>query len=364
MPIMPAVTLGRRPHYQRAGRVRRWARPGAAVSATCAIAIVVVSFASAADGSRAASRSSAPAELLLRTIPNEDVLKQAILMADVRRLRLAYPNQAAFASALAGVWLPDALARAGSALWPASFGFGLDDIERLTGAGFHPREVMVAAGRFDSGLVRSRLRARGFDAAAGVMSGGADGSIDIGTPEGRLTLSALARVAVARSRLVTASTTALATSALSPNPTLAADPDLLAAGRALGSFTSAAILPSSSIRPPSGALYAPLVERHSSFLAVALDDRGVGGRTVRLALVYRQPADAKGDARILARKLRGARLIDQPATRFDEILVGLRVKAVGRVVLIGGALAASQQSGLWRALVERGDLAVLVRPGS
>lgn len=187
-----------------------------------ASALIAVGLASTARIGQAASRTPSPAGALPGRLPNDPALKRVILMADVRRRQRAYPSPVAFEAALAGVWLPDALAAGNTALWRESFGFGLADVGRVAAAGFHPRPVMDADGRFDRTLVRSRLGARGYGTEAELMRHGAGGSIDLGTAAGRLALRALDRVAVSPARLIAASTTALATSALSPQSTLAA----------------------------------------------------------------------------------------------------------------------------------------------
>jgi len=164
---------------------------------------------------------------LLRLLPNAAPLRSVVLLADLERLRSAYPTRTAFDAALAGVWLPDALTAGDSASWQAAFGFGLGQVSRLAAAGFHPDEVMVAEGRFSPNRVRSILEQSGYRAAAGIMSRGADGSIDRTSSTALLSLSALDRVAVSPSRLVAASATALAVATPRPHRPAATNRDPL-----------------------------------------------------------------------------------------------------------------------------------------
>lgn len=117
------------------------------------------------------------------------------------------------------------------------------------------------------------------------------------------------------------------------------------------------------MRPPSGVLFTPIAQRPARLLAVALDDVGPGRSTIKIALVYRGPADARADADVFNHRLPRATLSDDPHTRFHDIASGLRAQvASARVVLITGRLRNPKKRGIWRELLERGDLAVLVQP--
>ncbi len=314
--------------------------------------------------SRAASSRTSPSLLRqLSLLPDLPSLRRQLLIGDLSRLRAAYPGAPAFGVALAGVWLPDGLVGAGTALWRRSYGFELANVERFAAAGFHPAELLVASGRFQPARVRATLLRNGYWDEGGVLARGADGSIDATTPAGRLTLSALDRILVSGARLRAASTGALVRRAVPVvSASLAADADLAALARALGATTSVAIFPAAQVRPVQGVLFMPLARRSARLLAVALDDAGPGRRTIKIALVYARRADAAVDARIFEQRLPGTGLSDEPRTRFADIAAGLHARVLsGRVVLISGSLRPREKAGIWRGLLERGDLAVLVR---
>jgi len=128
-------------------------------------------------------------------------------------------------------------------------------------------------------------------------------------------------------------------------------------------LTSGVILPAGTIRPAAGVLFVPLVKHRALLFASGLDDHGAAGRTLTIALVYGNTTDAEDDARALAHSLANEPLAGAPSRRFADFFRGLRVRADNRVIVITGSIAASQRSGVWRDLLERGDLAVLVHPG-
>lgn len=298
----------------------------------------------------------------LALLPDQASLHRQVLVADLARLRAAYGTGGAFRAALAGVWLPDALVGGAGPLWRRSFGFDLSNIQRFAAAGFHPAESLVGSGHFQPSQVRAALRRRGYMDQNGVLAYGADGSIDPTTAAGRLTLSSLDRVLVSPTKLRAASTSALARAAPLRSASLAADVNLAAAASALGPVTSAAVFPAQTVRPPSGVLFTPIAERPARLLAVALDDAGPTRRTIKIALVYRSPVDARADAAVFNARLPRATLSDDPHTRFADIASGLRARVTSaRVVLISGVLRNQVKPGIWRGLLERGNLAVLVR---
>ncbi len=301
--------------------------------------------------------SSGPALL-----PNVPVLRRQILIGDLARLRAAYPRAADYRRALAGVWLPDALAGATTPAWREAFGIDLASVDRFAAGGFHPAELLVARGRFRPDAVGAALRRHRYTRANGLWARGADGSIDATTSTGRIALSSLDRVSVTPDRLVAASTTALAATALGRGPSLAGDPDLAAAIGALDRTTAAAFFPATQIRPVEGVPITPIVERSARLLAAGVDDRGPVKRTLKIALVYASSGDARTDAKLLGARLPRTTLSDAPRLRFDDIVGGLQARVVAaRVVLVSGRLRVGQNPGIWRSLLERGDLAVLVR---
>ncbi len=295
----------------------------------------------------------------LALLPADAGLRDQILFGDLERLRASYPDAESFRGALAGVWLPDALARADAPLWRRSYGFGLGSVDRFVSGGFHPHEVTIAIGRFTPGRVLATLGANGYAERDGILRRGADGSVDTTTAAGRLSLSALSRVAVDESRLVAASTTALAKAALSAGGA-ALEADVRVVGEALARVTAAVILPPELVRPPTGVPIRLLAAEPAVLVAAGIDDQGTSGRTLRIVLVYSEAAQATSEAELLAQTLAAAPLTT--GGTFADLFDGLSVGVVrGRAVVVSGRLAVEQNPGAWRGLLESGDLAVLVR---
>ena len=307
-----------------------------------------------------------PLEQALALLPDVEALRAQVLFGDLALLRERYASPSALREALAGVWLPDALAGATGPGWRRSFGFGLGAIERFVAGGFHPEEAAVLLGEFDAAAIRAQLGAGGYARAAGLLSRGDDGEIDPATPVGRLALASLNRVAVRGRRLVASSTSELARAVLAARGQSlpAGDADLALAARAVGGATAAVVLPSEFVRPPTGVLVAPLVLGNASLVAVGLDDRGPRERVVTIVLVYGNEAEARDDASTLAEHLAGTALPVRSGVTFGELLERLAVRIEGgRAVVVTGTITAGESPGLWRGLLESGDLAVLVRPG-
>jgi hypothetical protein len=303
----------------------------------------------------------APVLEALALLPDAEGLRRQVLYGDVDRLRDVYPDADELSTPLAGLWLPDALAGATRVGWPRRYGFGLATVEQFVAAGFHPQEVAVLTGRFRPAKVRSALRSHRYRRAAGVWSRGEDGSVDTASSVGRLALSALDRVVVTRRRLVGASTTALAQATLAPSPSLADDPDLAAAARALGSVTAAVILPAELVRPAAGVLVVPVAQERALLLAAGVDDQGATERVFRMVLVYATAAQAEREAERIAGALADADVPTRAGQRFSDLFDGLRASVVDRrAVLIEGRIVDAELSGVWRGLLETGDLAVLV----
>jgi hypothetical protein len=297
----------------------------------------------------------------LAALPDRPRLRAQILLGDLAALRRAYQSRPAFRQALAGVWLPDALAGAFGGRWRVTFGFDIEDVQTFAAAGFHPRETVVMTGTFAPGAVRRALLRRGYRELGSLLSLGGDGSIDPSTPAGRLVLSALDRVEVTSRHLRAASTANLAEDTGAPSRSMAANPDLAAAARALGRVTAAVIKPARLILPPAGVPVTPIVNHRARWVAAGADDRGAGDRTVKIVLVYARRAQAREDAAVLRQRLAGTPVLNSPDTRFGQILEGLTVRVSGeRAVLVTGRLPPDAEPGLWRSLVEAGDLSVLI----
>lgn len=298
----------------------------------------------------------------LALLPDEPGLRRHALVADLSRLRSAYPQADAFRRALLAVELPDALAGAAGPLWPARFGLSISDVSSFAAAGFHPGEIAVASGTFPRSRIAARLRQSGYTEQGGILSHGADGSIDPSTDAGRLSLSALDRVIVTPSRLVAGSTTALARAAAAPATTLAEDGGFAAAAAAIGPVTSAAFFDAGLLRPPSGVPVTVIAEFSARLVGIGVDDQGADRRVIKIVLVYETGDEAAADAKAIGDRLPGSRLIGAQTGRFSDVSSEWSVTAEGRAVTIRGRLPPGADPAVWRTLVERGDLAIIVRP--
>ena len=314
------------------------------------------------QSSDSASSRERPLAEGLALLPDEPELRRNVLVADLERLRRAYPAPTERRAALVGVWLPDALVGADDALWRKSFGLRLDDVSSFASAGFHPAELMVAQGEFAPALIRRALRGSGYQAAGRTLERGDDGSIDSTTAAGRLSLSALNRVIASPTRVTAASTSGLLRAAESPSAKLAGDEDFDAAADALDPITSAIVLDATLVKPPSGAPTPILTSFPARLVAAGIDDLGPSSRTIKIALVYESSNEARADAALIERDLPSTSLPGTQGTTFSDLAPEWPVKAVGRAVVVTVSLPPGGNPGTWRSLVERGDLAVLVRP--
>jgi hypothetical protein len=301
-----------------------------------------------------------PFERMLGRLPDRAELHRQILFGDLVRLRQAHPDAESLGEAIVGVWLPDALAGATRPFWRRTFGFGLGAVDAFVAAGFHPEQLTLVRGRFRPDAIRATLRAHGYARDGRLMTKGGDGALDPGSRAGRLALGSLNRVVIGRTRLIAASTTALAQAGLDPGRTLADDPGLALAARSLGPVTAAVILPAELVRPPAGSAIAPIAAEPATLVGVGVDDGDAGGRVIKIAIVYETDAAASAEAQLFEDSLPSAELPVRGATVGE--LLGDPIVSVqgGRAVLVEGRLPAGEDPGLWRGLLESGDLAVLV----
>jgi len=313
------------------------------------------------EGGTPAAAGQAPVLDALRLLPDEKPLRRQILFGDPAQLREIYGGTGNLGDAMTGLWLPDALAGAELPSWGRRYGFRLGSVDTFVAAGFHPRAVAVLAGRFQPDQVRAALGSSGYERRDGVLVRGKDGSVDSESKAGRLALSSLDRVAVSRERIVAASRTRLARATLSVGSSLAADPSLAAAARALGPVTAAVIFPAELVRPASGVLVVPVVDEPVRLLAVGIDDRGGSERFFKAALVYGTADEAESEAESLADAFGDAEVPTRAGERFSDLFEDLEAGVVGRAVLLEGRIADFELAGVWRALLETGDLSVLVQ---
>jgi hypothetical protein len=331
----------------------------------CLASLVLAVAACGGTGSSGSSESAGSRERPLADglalLPDGPELRRYVLVSDLERLRRAYPSPPERRSAFVGVWLPDALVGAQSALWRKSFGLRLQDISSFASAGFHPAEFTVAQGEFSPALIRDALRRSGYRPAGQTLMRGADGSVDPSTAAGQLSLSALNRVIASRTRVTAASTSELLRAAESPT-TLRDDSDLAAAADALDPITSAVVLDANLVQPPAGVPTPILPAFSARLVAVGIDDLGPSSRTIKIALVYESSDQARADSALIERDLPSTSLPGAQGTTFSDLASVWRVHAEGRAIVITALLRPKSDPGTWRSLVDRGDLAVLVRP--
>jgi hypothetical protein len=313
------------------------------------------------ESSESAGSPERPLAEGLALLPDEPELRGHVLVSDLSRLRRAYPAPEERREALAAVWLPDALVGASGALWRRSFGLRLDDVSSFASAGFHPTELTVAEGEFSPAFIRGALRGSGYRAAGRTMVRGPDGSVDSSTEAGQLSLSALNRVIASPTRVTAASTSELLGAAESPT-TLAANRDFAAAADALDPITSAIVLDANLVQPPAGVPTPIIPAFPARLVAVGIDDLGPSRRTVKIALVYESADQARSDAALIERDLPATSLPGAQGSTFSELAPGWRVAAEGAAIVVTASLPPKTDPGTWRSLVDRGDLAVLVRP--
>lgn len=330
--------------------------------ATLVLALAACGGTGSSESSESAGSPERPLADGLALLPAEPELRRHVLVSDLERLRRANPAPRERRAAFVGVWLPDALAGADGALWNRSFGLRLDDVSSFASAGFHPAELTVAEGEFSPALIRGALRRSGYRAAGRMLTRGADGSVDSSTEAGRLVLSALNRVIASPTRVTAASTSELFRAAGSSSTTLAADKDFAAAAEALDPITSAIVLDANLVRPPAGVPTPILPAFPALLVAVGIDDLGARSRTIKIALVYESPDQARADAALIKRDLASTSLPGAPDTTFSDLASEWRVETDDRAIVVTALLPPNGNSGTWRSLVERGDLAVLVRP--
>jgi hypothetical protein len=352
------VVLGGRP--QAAVLIRAWvARPACLASLVLAVAACGGTGSSSSESAGPRERPLAEGLALL---PDEPELRRHVLVSDLERLRRAYPAPGERRAAFVGVWLPDALVGADRALWRKSFGLRLNDISSFASAGFHPAELTVAEGEFSPELIRGALRRSGYRAAGRTLMRGADGSVASSTAAGQLSLSALNRVIASPTRVTAASTSELLRAARSPSTTLATDRDFAAAADALDPITSAIVLDANLVQPPSGVPTPILTAFAACLVAVGIDDLGPSSRTIKIALIYESSDQARADAALIERDLPSTSLPGARGTTFSDLASEWRVTADDRAIVVSALLPPNSNPGTWRSLIDRGDLAVLVRP--
>ena len=231
-----------------------------------------------------------------------------------------------FTNATAGCYLTDfAGAPYAQGQYRDAFGFDLFQVEREISAGQPPDAFSRMEGAFDAGAVAAKLTAAGYAAADdnGAAYYTIRGDSEIGSladPRSRLALARLNRVAVSGERIVAAPKTALLAGALDAEKRATATLDqsqtLRALAAVLGDVTSMATVPPGSaeivgaVRQPEqvsaltrgwGTLRVP------ELAAMGYTDKGEDRRTMHVALVYANPADAAADAPELVTRLTGYR---------------------------------------------------------
>jgi hypothetical protein len=78
--------------------------------------------------------------------------------------------------------------------------------------------------------------------------------------------------------------------------------------------------------------------------------------------VYESADQARADAALIARDLPSTALPGARGTTFSDLASNWSVRAEGRAIVVAASLQPGFDPRTWRSLVDRGDLAVLIRP--
>lgn len=231
-----------------------------------------------------------------------------------------------FTNATAGCYVTDFVgAQYAEGPYRDAFGFDLFQVEREISAGQPPDAFSRMEGVFDADAVNAKLRSGGYTAADynGAAYSTIRGDSEIGTltdPRARLALARMNRIAVNGERIIAAPRTTLLAGALDAEArrgvTLDQSQTLRALAAVLGDVTSMATLPPGTV-DAVGAVRQPEqlaadtrgwgMLRVPELAAMGYTDRGNFQRTMHVALVYANPADAAADAPELVKRLTGYR---------------------------------------------------------
>ena len=309
-----------------------------------------------------AADRGAPVIDALQLLPDVEPLHRQVLFGDPGRLREVYGDAAELNDALAGLWPPDVPRRSGARpAWGARLRFRLASVDSYVAARFTPRRqqcssVCSSPPRFGQLCARA-----GTGAAAACSCAGGTARSTRSPASAVLRCSSLDRIAVRRQRIVAASSTALARATLSPDPSLAADPDLSTAARAIGPVTAAVIFPAELLRPATGFSSCRSRRRPPKW------SRSVSTTAALPTGSSRPPSSTEARRRRRgcprASRRRSPRPRCRPGRTSTSRTCSRKLEAdvvAGRAVLLQGRIADFELAGIWRALLETGDLAVLV----
>jgi hypothetical protein len=96
-------------------------------------------------------------------------------------------------------------------------------------------------------------------------------------------------------------------------------------------------------------------------VAVGVDDRRGDERIFKAVLVYETAAEAEREAERLAEAFGDADVPTRTDQRFSDLFEELEAEVVAdRAVLLEARIADFEFVGVWRSLLETGDLSVLV----
>jgi hypothetical protein len=119
--------------------------------------------------------------------------------------------------------------------------------------------------------------------------------------------------------------------------------EFAAVAAALDPITSAIVLDAQLVRPPSGVPVRVLPEHSARLVGVGIDDLGPKCRTVKIALVYGDPAHARADGRLIEHELPTTALAGTRGEHFADLAAEWRVAANDRAVVISARLPSRRQ---------------------
>lgn len=263
-----------------------------------------------------------------------------------------------------------------------AFGYDVFQVDREISAGQPPDAFSRMEGAFDADAVIAKLQAGGYTAAdhRGIpyYTIRDDGELNLSDPRGRLGLGRMNRIAVDKDRITAAPKTELIGAALDVEAKKAAALDasvtIHALAAALSNVTSMVTIPPGTsdvveavLQP--GQLAATTRDwgtLHASELnAIGYTDMGNFQRTIHVALVYTNPADAAADERELIKRITGYRLVRTQQTLVPTYATGVTSRTAtvsGKGVLIADIVLKPEpaRARLWIDMYQSRDTLFLV----
>ncbi len=234
--------------------------------------------------------------------------------------------------------------------WRTAFGFDVFQVDREISPGMPPLSFSRMEGVFDSDAVAVALQAGGYLPAttpngAPYDSVRGDNEANLADPRTGIALGRMNRITASQERIAVAPATVLIESALDAEQrkgtSLDANPTFRALAAALGNVTSVATAAPDVFVAATAVLTPDVVERltrgyialrPAELVAMGYTDAGNFGRTMHIALVYANPADAAADEPEVLRRYQSFRSLRTQQLFIPTYATG----ATSRTVTSGG----------------------------